>query len=118
MFSNSNTPDIKVDIVSPPSVKDMTVSQVGQSIFSVNLNIMAVIRFVSKGGNNITSPVTVSSSSTSVNNTDEQLKYSDGATPQPGGESAAFHDFVTQHGYPPQSREILAEWVKLQQGGG
>ena len=34
-----------------------------------------------------------------------------------GGESAAFNDFTKQNGYPPHSREILAEWVKLQQGG-
>lgn len=101
----SNIPELKVEIVSAPAVNNMTISQVGQNMFSVNLNIITVVRFPSDAvlDNTINS---------------EQLKYSDDSIPQPGGEAAAFNDFSKQHGYPPQTREILAEWVKLRQGGG
>jgi hypothetical protein len=100
----SNIPELKVEIVSAPSVNNMTISPVGQNLFSINLNIITVVRFPSHAAlDNILSA--------------EQLKYADGSTPQAGGESAAFNDFSKQHGYPPQTREVLAEWVKLQQGG-
>jgi hypothetical protein len=104
MSNLSSLPEFKVEIVSAPSVKDMAVAQVGQNLFSLTLNIVTVVRFPS---------------STPVEKTIEpqQLKYADGSSPQPGGEAAAFTDFTKQHGYPPQSRDILAEWVKLQQGG-
>lgn len=100
----SNVSDIKVEIVSAPALKDMTVAQVGQNLFSLNLNIITVVRFPS----NVAVENTLNSG---------QLIYADGTTPQPGGESSAFKDFSKQHGYPPQTREILVEWVKLQQGG-
>ena len=104
MSNPSDLPEFKVDIVSAPSVKDMVVAQVGQNMFSITLNIVTVVRFPSNpAGEKEPEP--------------QQLKYGDGSVPQPGGEAAAFNDFTKQHGYPPQSREILAEWVKLQQGG-
>lgn len=105
MSNTSNLPQLKVEIVSAPAVKDMTVSPVGQNMFSINLNIVAIVRYPSN---------------TEMHNAQEtqQLKYTDGSDPQPGGETAAFNDFTKQHGYPPQTREVLAEWVKLQQGGG
>ena len=104
MSNSSDLPELNVEIVSAPSVKDMAVAQVGQNLFSLTLNIVTVIRFPS---------------STPVEKIIEpqQAKYVDGSMPQPGGEAAAFTDFTKQHGYPPQSREILAEWVNLQQGG-
>lgn len=104
MFNSSNLPEFKVEIVSAPSVKDMTVAQVGQNMFSINLNIVTVVRFPSNA------PVEKATEP-------QQLKYADGSGPEPGGETAAFNDFIKQHGYPPQSREVLAEWVKLQHGG-
>ena len=104
MSNLSNLPEFKVEIVSPPAVKDMTVSQVGPNMFSINLNIVTVVRFPSN------TPVEKATEP-------QQLKYADGSGPEPGGETAAFNDFTKQHGYPPQSREVLAEWVKLQQGG-
>lgn len=104
MSNPADLPEFKVEIVSTPSLKDMVVTQVGQNIFSINLNIVTVVRFPSNASNEKTPEP-------------KQLKYADGSTPQPGGEDAAFHDFTKQHGYPPQSREILVEWVKLQQGG-
>jgi hypothetical protein len=104
MSNPSDLPEFKVDIVSAPSVKDMVVAQVGQNMFSITLNIVTVVRFPSN---------TLSETEPEP----QQLKYTDGSVPQPGGEAAAFNDFTKQHGYSPQSREILAEWVKLQQGG-
>jgi hypothetical protein len=104
MSNPSNLPEFKVEILSTPAVKDMTVSQVGQNIFSINLNVVTVVRFPSSA------PV---EKGTELS----QLKYADGSGPEPGGETAAFNDFTKQHGYPPQSRELLAEWVKPQQGG-
>lgn len=104
MSNPPNLPEFKVEIVSTPAVKDMTVSQVGQNMFSINLNIVTVVRFPSSV------PVEKATEP-------QQLKYADGSGPEPGGETAAFSDFSKQHGYPPQTREVLAEWVKLQQGG-
>ena len=104
MSNPSNLPEFKVEIVSTPAVKDMTVSQVGQNMFSINLNIVTVVRFPSNA------PVEEATEP-------QQLKYADASGPEPGGETAAFNDFTKQHGYPPQTREVLAEWVKLQQGG-
>jgi len=114
-----NAPDIKVEIVSAPAVNNMTVSQVGQNMFSINLNIITVVRFPSNAPIDAPIPVAFTSTPTLVDNTlnPEQLRYADGTTPQPDGETAAFNDFSKQHGYPPQTREVLAEWVKLQQGG-
>ncbi len=104
MSSASDFPEFNVEIVSAPSVKDMVVAQVGQNMFSITLNIVTVVRFpTNPAGEKEPEP--------------QQLKYGDGSISQPGGETAAFNDFTKQHGYPPQSREILAEWVKLQQGG-
>ena len=120
MTDSSNTPDIKVEIISAPAAKDMTITQVGQNMFSINLNIITVVRFPSNAPTDTPSPVSFTSTPTLVDNTlnAEQLRYADGTSPQPDGETAAFNDFSKQHGYPPQTRVVLAEWVKLQQGGG
>jgi hypothetical protein len=104
MSNPADLPEFKVEIVSAPSVKDMVVAQVGQNMFSITLNVVTVVRF----------PSNIPSEKESQ---PQQLTYTDGSVPPPGGEAAAFNDFTKQHGYPPQSREILAEWVKLQQGG-
>jgi len=119
MSNTSNAPDIKVEIVSVPAVNNMTVSQVGQNMFSINLNLIMVVRFPSTAPVETPIPVALTSFPALVGNTPdaEQLMYADGTTPQPGGETAAFNDFSKQHGYPPQTREVLAEWVNLQQGG-
>lgn len=119
MSNTAHVPDIHVEIVSSPAVRDMTVTQVGQNMFSLNLNIITVVRFPSSVP--MDTQIQVASISTpnlvdASSNTD-QLRYADGTTPEPGGEIAAFSDFSTQHGYPPQTRDVLAEWVKLQQGG-
>lgn len=114
MSSTANAPDIKVEVLSAPAVKEMTVSPIGQNMFSIGMNIIVVVRFPSEN------PTTIELTSPPApvgNTTDEaQIMYADGTTPQAEGEKAAFNDFTNQHGYPPQTREILAEWVKLQQG--
>ena len=119
MSNTSNVPQLKVEIVSAPSVKDMTVSQVGQNMFSINLNIITVVRFPADATMNTSASSTLTTSPMGENSvhSPEQRKYADGLTPQAGGETAAFNDFSKQHGYAPQTREILTEWVKLQQGG-
>ena len=119
MTNSHNAPDIKVEITSAPAVKDMTITQVGQNMFSISLNIITVVRFPSNAPTDTPIPVALTSTRTLVNDTlnPGQLRYADGTTPQPDGETAAFNDFSKQHGYPPQTREVLAEWVKFQQGG-
>ncbi len=98
----SDPSDPEVEIISPPDVSEVRVSQIGQNTFGIALNIVMVIRF----GNQ------------EVAKTDPNLlTYKDGSTPQSDGEIAAFSDFSKQHGYPPRTREILVEWVQLQQGG-
>ena len=114
MPNTANSPDIKVEILSTPAVKEMTVSPVGHNMFSIGMNIIVVVRFPSE---NPTLIELSSSPARDANTTDEaQMMYEDGSAPQADGEKAAFNDFSKQHGYPPQKREILAEWVKLQQG--
>lgn len=115
MTNASNAPDIRVEILSTPAVKNMTVSQVGKNMFSIDMNILMVVRVPTESA----VPDELKSSSTSgVKKVDAQpATYSDGTTPQSDGEAVAFDDFSAGHGYPPQTREVLAEWVKLQQGG-
>jgi len=114
-----NTLRINVEILSQQPVKDITLTQVGQNMFSLHLNIITVVRFPSS--NQTDTPVRAGLTNTPALTDNppitEQLKYSDGTTPESGGETAAFNDFSKQHGYPPQTWEVLAEWVKLQQGG-
>jgi len=94
-----------------PAVNNMTISQVGQNMFSINLNIIMVVRFPSKAPVDTPRPVALTSSPVLVGKTPDVdlLMYADGTTPQPGGETSAFNDFSKQHGYPPQTREVLAE---------
>ncbi len=99
-ISNSAS-DLKVEIVSPPDVSEIRVSQIGQNTFGIALNVVMSIRFVNQEVIKIDS---------------NRLTYKDGSTPQSDGETAAFGDFSKQHGYPPPTREILVEWVQLQQG--
>ena len=109
MSNTAPTSDIHVEIVSAPAMKDMTITPVGQNMFSLNLNIITVVRFPS---NTQSDQVSVEHNTQSP----EQLRYADATAPEPGGETAAFNDFSKQHGYPPQTRAILAEWVQLQKG--
>ena len=119
MTDSSNTPDIKIEVISAPAAKDMTITQVGQNMFSLNLNIITVVRFPSNTATDIPGRAVLTTVPSQIDNplNAERLTYADGTTPEPGGETAAYNDFSKQHGYPPQTREILAEWVKLKQGG-
>ena len=119
MTDSPNTPDIKIEIISAPAVKDMMITQVGQNMFSLNLNIITVVRFPHNAPTDIPIQVASTCIPIPVDNplNAKQLTYADGTSPEPAGETAAFNDFSKQHGYPPQTREVLAEWVTLQQGG-
>jgi hypothetical protein len=110
MSSTIPTPNIQIEIISAPALKDLTITPVGQNMFSLSLNIITVVRFPS---NTQTDQVSVEGNTLSS----EQLRYADATSPEPGGETAAFNDFSQQHGYFPQSRTVLAEWVQLQKGG-
>ncbi len=101
-ISNSAS-DLKVEIVSPPDVAEVRVSELGPNTFGIGLSIVMVVRFANKESVSASEP--------------EQCTYSDGSTPQSEGETTAFRDFAKQHGYSPKTREILVEWVQLQQGG-
>src|SRR5512138_823474 len=103
MSSISHTSDLKVEIVSPPDVAEVRVSELGPNTFGIGLNIVMVVRFANK--ESVAKPEP------------EQCIYADGSTPQSDGETTAFGDFSKQHGYPPKTRESLVEWVQLQQGG-
>jgi hypothetical protein len=103
MSSISHTSDLKVEIVSPPDVSEVRISELGPNTFGIGLNIVMVIRFPNKGSVATSEP--------------EQCMYADSSTPQSEGETTAFRDFTRQHGYAPKTREVLAEWVQLQQGG-
>ena len=109
MSNTAQTPNIQVEIISAPAMKDLTITPLGQNMFSLNLNIITVVRFPSNAHSDQVSvePSTQSSA---------QLRYADATAPEPGGETAAFNDFAKQHGYSPQTRAILAEWVQLQKG--
>lgn len=93
--------DLEVEIISPPDVAEIRVSELGPNTFGVALNVVMVIRFVNQEV---------------VKIDPNRLTYADGSVAQSDGEIAAFSDFSKQHGYPPKTREILVEWVQLQQG--
>ena len=44
-MTNTDTPTITAEIVSAPAISNMTVTPVGKSMFSLNLNVVLVVRF-------------------------------------------------------------------------
>jgi hypothetical protein len=115
MTNTASSNDIQLEILTAPAVKGMTVSQVGNSMFSIDMNVIVVVRFPTE------MPIPVERNESSISEVDKdgtQLPtYADGTMAQAGGEALAFDDFSKEHGYSPQTREVLAEWVNLQQGG-
>jgi hypothetical protein len=116
MMTNApSSNDIPLEILTAPAIKGMTVSQVGNSMFSIDMNVIVVVRFPTE------MPIAVERNESSISEVDKdgtQLPtYADGTKPQAGGEALAFDDFFKEHGYSPQTREVLAEWVNLQKGG-
>ena len=90
MTNLPNTPDIKIKVVSTTAAKDVTITQVGQNMFSVNLNIITVVRFPSNPPTDSPIPVSLTTTLPLVDNTlnPEQVRYADGTSPQPDGETA------------------------------
>jgi hypothetical protein len=115
MTNTASSNDIQLQILTAPAVKGMTVSQLGNSMFSIDMNVIVVVRFPAE----MPAPAELNESSISEKDKDgAQLPtYADGTTPQAGGEALAFDDFSKEHGYSPETREVLAEWVNLQGGG-
>jgi hypothetical protein len=105
-------PAIQAEIISAPAVHQMTVTPVGSNMFSLNLNVVMVVRFPDNDTHTEHSTVQVISNNTPRGTSD--ATYADGSQPAPGGETAAFQDFLHAHGYPPPSRQSLSEWVQSQ----
>ena len=119
MSSISAPPEIKVEIVSAPAISNMTVTPVGRNMFSLNLNVVLVVRFPGVGEGAEQNELLVSSAVQPIHDTSTSssaLMYANCEIPEPGGETNAFNDFVHSHDYPPPSRQVLSEWVQSQQG--
>ena len=119
-MTNTNSPTIKVEIVSAPAISNMTVTPVGKNMFSLNLNVVLVVRFPGVGEGAEQNELLVSSVVQPVSHdtptTSSTLMYANGEIPEPGGETNAFNDFLHSHDYPPPSRQVLSEWVQSQKG--
>lgn len=120
MTNNTNSPTIKAEIVSAPAISNMTITPVGGNMFSLNLNVVLVVRFhdasVATTQNGLLVSTAIQSVSHDTPTSSPALMYANGEIPEPGGETNAFNDFVHSHDYPPPSRQVLSEWVQSQQG--
>ena len=118
-MTNTNSPSINAEIVSAPAVSNMTVTPVGRNMFSLNLNVVLVVRFPGLGASAEQNQLLVSTAVQHISNdtpiSSAELIYANGEKPEAGGESSAFNDFVHIHSYPPPSRQMLLEWVQSQQ---
>lgn len=111
-MNTSIPPAIQAEIISAPAVHQMTVTPVGSNMFSLNLNVVMVVRFPDNHTKTEHMAVQITSNSTPAGSSD--VAYADGSQPAPGGETAAFQDFLRTHGYPPPTRQSLSEWVQSQ----
>ena len=119
MTNSTNTPTIKAEIVTAPAISNMTITPVGSNMFSLNLNVVLVVRFPGTVDASSQSELMVSTTHQTVPGSStipSELMYADGTKPEPNGETAAFNDFVRVHGYPPSSRDALSVWAQSQQG--
>ena len=118
-MNNTDSPSIQAEIVSAPAISNMTVMPVGKNMFSLNLNVVLVVRFprVSEDAEHTELLVSTAIQSVSHNTpiSSSELMYANGEKPESRGETSAFNDFVHVHSYPPPSRQVLSEWVQSQQ---
>ena len=118
-MTNTSSPSIKAELVSAPAISNMTVTPVGKNMFSLNLNVVLVVRFPGVGEGAEQNELLVSTAVQPVSHdtptSASELMYANGETPELGGESVAFNDFVRAHSYPPPSRQVLSEWAQSQQ---
>jgi len=110
-MDNTTSPAIQAEIISAPAIHQMSVTAVGTNMFSLNLNVVMVVRFPNADSMEHSA---VQPTSSSMPSTPLEATYTDGSQPAPGGETAAFQDFLNAHGYPPPSRQSLSEWVQSQ----
>jgi len=117
-MTNTDSPSIKAEILSAPAISNMTVTPVGKNMFSLNLNVVLVVRFPGVGEGAEQYELLVSTAVQPVSNdtpiSSSELMYANGEKPEAGGETSAFNDFVHVHSYPPPSRQVLSEWVQSQ----
>jgi hypothetical protein len=118
-MNNTDSPSIQAEIVSAPAISNMTVMPVGKNMFSLNLNVVLVIRFPGVTEDAERTELLVSTAIQPVSHetpmSSSELMYANGEKPELGGETSAFNDFVHVHSYPPPSRQVLSEWVQSQQ---
>ena len=123
---NNNMPNIRPEIVAPPSVSNLSVAQVGTGMFSVTMQVIMVVRFptdVPAGLPVIIStehavPQTPVIASTTVQATTSELMYGNGELPNAfDGEAEGFQAFVQVQGYVPPTRAVLIQWAANSQGG-
>jgi len=118
-MTNTNSSSVRADIVSAPAINNMTITPVGGNMFSLNLNVVLVVRFPGAVEDLSQTELMASPTLQTVPDTStgpSEPVYADGTRPEPHGETAAFNDFVRMHGYPPSSRDALSVWVQSQQG--
>jgi hypothetical protein len=124
---NNNTPIFKTEIVAPPSVSNLSVSQVGTGMFSVTMQVIMVVRFPTDLS--ASTPVVINTdhpvaqapaiASTAGQATNGELLYGDGQLPNAfDGEAEGFQAFMQVHGYVPPTREVLIQWATNSQGQG
>jgi len=113
MSDTTNIPNIKAEVLSAPAINEMTVKPVGTGtgLFNVKMSIVMVIRIPVDGVGTIEAPIVVANTTQEL--TDGELMYGDGTKPEIQGEKDAFGDFVTVHGYPPQTQAVLGKWVEM-----
>ncbi len=119
---NTNIPILKPEIISPPSVSNLSVVQVGTGMFSVAMQVIMVVRFPNDTPTEMPKVINADSAvpvtaSTTMQSTAE-LRYGNGELPNAfDGEAEGFQAFVQVHGYVPSTRDILIQWVANSQGG-
>ena len=125
MTEPTHTPILKPEIVAPPGVSNLAVTQVGAGMFSVSMQVIMVVRFPADAPTGMSGVVsteyaasqTPGSASTKVPSHGE-LIYGNGELPNAfEGEAQGFQSFVQVHGYVPPTREVLIQWARSSQGG-
>lgn len=123
MTDPNTTPVIKPEIVSPPSLSNLSVSQVGAGMFSVTMQVIMVVRFPNDSEPGVVPPnhvisQTPESTQTVLSADRDRFAYGNGELPTAfEGEAEGFQAFVQVHGYLPPTREVLIQWATNSQGG-
>jgi hypothetical protein len=121
-----NMPIIQPEIIAPPSVSNLSVTQVGAGMFSVTMQVIMVVRFPTDIPAN--SPIVINPdhalaqtpeiASTAGKTATGEMRYDNGELPNVfDGESEGFQAFVQVHGYVPPARDVLIQWATNSQGG-